>query len=72
MIGINLRQGGHFQQSILADFFRMNGRDSEDALGQRAGFVKHDRIQLRQQLHIIGTLHQHALLGCAADAAEEG
>ena len=72
MIGINLRQGGHFQQSILADFFRMNGRDSEDALGQRAGFVKHDRIQLRQQLHIVGTLHQYALLGCTADAAEEG
>ena len=49
----------------------MHGADLEYALGQRAGFVKHNSLDLRQSLKIVGAFDEDTFLARAADAGEE-
>ena len=49
----------------------MHGADLEYALGQRAGLVKHNSLDLRQSLKIVGAFDEDTFLARAADAGEE-
>ena len=67
-----LHRGGKVQKLLLIDAVGVNSAHFKAALRQSAGLVKDQRVYLGKQLHIIGTLHQNALLGRAAQPAEEG
>ena len=49
----------------------MHGADLEYALGQRAGLVKHNSLDLRQSLKIVGAFDEDTFLARAADAAKK-
>ena len=49
----------------------VNAVHLKHALGQRSGLIKNHNFRLGQGFQIVGTLHQHARVACAADACEE-
>ena len=49
----------------------MHGADLEYALGQRAGLVKHNSLDLRQSLKIVGAFDEDALLAGTADTGKK-
>ena len=69
--GGTFRQRRVFQQLFVLHLAVVNAADLENALRQRAGFVKDDRFDLRQRFQIVRALNQHALFARAADAREE-
>ena len=67
-----LHMSSQVQQLILAAHLRVYGHHRETAMGQCACLVEHHGIDLRQDIQIVGTLHQHALSRCTANTSEEG
>ena len=65
-------QRGQLQQLPLVNFLGVHCGHGEGALGQGAGLVKDHNARLGQRLQIVAALDQNAVLGGAADAAEEG
>ena len=59
------------KQLFLLDRCVVHGADLEYALGQRAGLVKHNSLDLRQSLKIVGAFDEDTFLARAADAGEE-
>ena len=66
-----LSQRRIFQQLLVLHLVVVNAADLKNALRQRAGFVKNNRLDLRQRFQIVGPLDEHAFLTGAADAREE-
>ena len=72
MVGIRLGVRGDGKHKVgIHVRLRMHGDHVEGAAGERAGLVEHHGLGLRQRFEIVGTFHQNAQLGSAADAAEE-
>ena len=72
MGGVALHVCGQVQQFMLVQLFRVDGRDGEDAFGERAGLVEDHRFHAGECVQEGRTLDEDALPGGAADAAEEG
>ena len=69
MLAGPLDAGGQAQDLGLREALRRHdGRDGRLALGQRAGLVDDERVDLLHVLQRLGVLDQHAGLGAAPDA----
>ena len=50
----------------------MYGHYGKAAVSQRTSLIEHHRINLRQQIQIVGTFYQHTFSGCSAYTTKEG
>ena len=66
-----LYMGGKVQQLELAERLGVDGYHGEAAVCQRAFLVEYHGADLRQDVQIVGSLHQNTLARRTANAAEE-
>ena len=68
-----LGEGGHAEKLGLFDArSRQDLGHLEVAFGQGTGLIRHDGMEVREQLEVVRALHEHAVRAGRADAAEEG
>ena len=67
-----LHMGRQVKQLVLVDLLRMYGFDGKLSVGQRSRLVEYDDAELRQDIHIVGTLDEDALSRSASQTSEEG
>ena len=73
VIGEVLRVRRDFEQFFFGVTVRWMCRDDlERAVGESAGLIEDDGVDLREYFEVIGTLNEYADLGGTADTTEEG
>ena len=61
VVGRVLHMGCQVQQLVFAAYLGVYGLNGKAPMRQRAGLVEHDGIYLRQDIQIVGSLHQDTL-----------
>ena len=61
MGGEVLNVGSEVEQLVLITVIRMDSSDGKLAVGERARLVEYHRINLRQHIHIVGSLDEDTL-----------
>ena len=63
--------GSKMEQLVLVAVVRVYGTDGKLSVRQRARLVEYHRADLRQHVHIVGTLHEDTVARSPSDTAEE-
>ena len=72
MGGKVLNVSGEMQELMLIARIRVYRFDGELTMGEGAGFVEDNGIDLRKDIHVVRTLDEDTLAGSTTDATEEG
>ena len=72
VVGERLGKGRDLEERLLGIAgLGVHRDDREGAVGERAGLVEDDGVNVGKRLEVVGALDEHAQLGRAADAAKE-